>query len=977
MSVDSDDEDLFPVGHVPLSPKASYITNQSDNEQDVPPPKYVAPNFMSAREFRNTLLPRRIADKTQPSGYRMALPGELFDENGEPAKLYDFFESKANALDEFGVGVSLYFRTLKAFCIVFLICGCVSLLAVDANRVNQVQKSHSGPAEEPNCDGTYSPDVETPMRMTGSVYGVTREDLKFNRQGVADIVTCVLTTLVALVANYIEKSEVEKIDEAQQTTSDYSVVVENPPTTRSEPRDYYEFFSQFGQVVLVTVAKKNGQLLRAIARKKLLTTRFAALETPVACYSLPPPIISALRYLREVGVLPSVASLTRDIEKVTSRIEGLCNRDYEPWRVFVTFNTEAERENCLSRMAVGKLDIWMNRASKNSHCAFHGKVLRVKKAPEPSDIIYEHSHTSFVIRMLHYLMSYALCYCMIHVSFLIVYYLTINDNNSNVIFVAIVISAINAGLPVVIKIITQRLELHFDEGHVQRSVLVKLMAARCINSALLIYLVVDYDEFFSLESLERMQTVLIADAIATPVFRFLNLWDTFQRYVLAPLFGTTQAQFNARWQGAEWTLAERYTDCLKSVFTGLFFAVPIPTGQFITAFAMISTYMVDKYSLFRLWKRKPQINEGLAQLSRYFFFATVWCHLYISMRYFANWPYRGVCGTDIEDAPVCRISCDITPHMTQDQSKLVKLYGYACIVALSILLAWGLLYRVSKRILKLFSPSMMKSVNDKTHSNGSATFRCIQGAPAYVPVVERKQLLAPIICCDVSRVPTRFSPVRISGSWDEQHDPVEFSVFKSGDYPELEGSAKHSCFSLIEFYAMPEVVATLSHAQDDADHSCTDDEGGFELTRLDTAQVDLAVEESLTRHITPADFEKSEIIDDKTLPDGWEKRRCDDGRVFYVDFNLMDISWTPPPQSSLPEHLRRTFRSMRRLDGKQQSSGQLPVVAENCSTFDEFDNRLPPQWERKLSKDGRHYYVNHRTKQTYWTLPDGIADETV
>jgi hypothetical protein len=41
-----------------------------------------------------------------------------------------------------------------------------------------------------------------------------------------------------------------------------------------------------------------------------------------------------------------------------------------------------------------------------------------------------------------------------------------------------------------------RLEVHIEERDVQASMLIKLVAARCINSALLIYLATDYSKTF-------------------------------------------------------------------------------------------------------------------------------------------------------------------------------------------------------------------------------------------------------------------------------------------------------------------------------------------------------------------------------------------------------------------------------------------------------------------------------------------------
>ncbi len=82
----------------------------------------------------------------------------------------------------------------------------------------------------------------------------------------------------------------------------------------------------------------------------------------------------------------------------------------------------------------------------------------------------------------------------------------------------------------------------------------------------------------------------------------------------------------------------------------MFFAVPLPSGLFITAIAMFNVYFADKYCLFKVWKRPPMLDSSLSSIARLFFVLTVWAHVNISRVYFANWPYGGVsfccCCTD-------------------------------------------------------------------------------------------------------------------------------------------------------------------------------------------------------------------------------------------------------------------------------------------------------------------------------------------
>jgi len=172
--------------------------------------------------------------------------------------------------------------------------------------------------------------------------------------------------------------------------------------------------------------------------------------------------------------------------------------------------------------------------------------------------------------------------------------------------------------------------------------LLKLVVTRCINAGVLIYIVTPHDDIFGREFIAQIQNILLADALFQPIWRFLHLIDLGKRFIIAPMMARTQEELNLQWQGMDWTLAERYTDTIKTIFTGFFFAVILPSGLFITAFAMVTTYLVDKYSLFNLWKRGVFLNGELSVVARYYFGAMiVWVHIYMSRIFFSRWPYGG------------------------------------------------------------------------------------------------------------------------------------------------------------------------------------------------------------------------------------------------------------------------------------------------------------------------------------------------
>jgi hypothetical protein len=124
-----------------------------------------------------------------------------------------------------------------------------------------------------------------------------------------------------------------------------------------------------------------------------------------------------------------------------------------------------------------------------------------------------------------------------------------------------------------------------------------------------------------------------------------------KRYTLS-LFDMTQSEMNSKWQGAEWTLAERYSDCLKNVFFTLFYCVPLPSLFALAVLTFLNTYLVDKYSLYRLWKRKPANGEAIGKISRHFLTFAVFSHIVMAIFFFSNWPKRSICETAGEQPEV-------------------------------------------------------------------------------------------------------------------------------------------------------------------------------------------------------------------------------------------------------------------------------------------------------------------------------------
>jgi E3 ubiquitin-protein ligase NEDD4 len=76
-----------------------------------------------------------------------------------------------------------------------------------------------------------------------------------------------------------------------------------------------------------------------------------------------------------------------------------------------------------------------------------------------------------------------------------------------------------------------------------------------------------------------------------------------------------------------------------------------------------------------------------------------------------------------------------------------------------------------------------------------------------------------------------------------------------------------------------------------------------------------------------------------SLPEGWERRKDNLGRTYYVDHNTRSTWWNRPTASSQP------------------------------STPSADLGELPPGWEMKRTPEGARFFIDHNTRKTTWVDP--------
>ena len=89
------------------------------------------------------------------------------------------------------------------------------------------------------------------------------------------------------------------------------------------------------------------------------------------------------------------------------------------------------------------------------------------------------------------------------------------------------------------------------------------------------------------------------------------------------------------------------------------------------------------------------------------------------------------------------------------------------------------------------------------------------------------------------------------------------------------------------------------------------------------------------------------------LPAGWERKRHESGRFYFVDHNTKTTVWELP--QSVLDWQKAQLRASQG-QGPGQSANRPPAT-------------LPPGWAMSRTPDGRVYYIDHNSKTTQWSPP--------
>jgi hypothetical protein len=638
-----------------------------------------------------------------------------------------------------------------------------------------------------------------------------------------------------------------------------------------------DFFGQFGHVTFVTVAKDNGPLIKAMAARRAIMREIimmigngeesveedddGILDTTWGGMDFQQKISEKVPFsdkkaktralIMKTGAfgMKPMAKWKSALEKANASIQkALETANYRPSKVFITFEAEEGQRACLKALSQGILTAAfdLGKDKMNADYVFKGiNVLDVKEAPEPSEIFWEDVDVTFRKRTKQQTITMFATALLVFGSVIACKALQVMVGPGGA---AIWISLTNIAIPVVLKTICTTFEDHVSLNAQQMSLFLKLTFFRWMNTAVVIYLITDFDNFLTVLAVKQVQAVIIADAITTPIIRTLNIADTINQLVICR-YATTQEKMNSYFLGTPWMVAERYADMTKTLFLALFYSALYPAGLFITCLGYSFSYTVDKYSLLRTWATPGEVDDDITKVSRVHMTFAIYCHAMMTMIFYSQYPFDSVC-KDLDEEPLnehhyhmARMQHNVTTDevfrpcnqaigfskvfgimlggtvtrdtMTVKQAHAVKIYTMVCaaLTALLFVIFFG------KNIILGTYRLFYAKYSAETKTKGQRFTEC--DIQAYIPIIRHPHLAYPLVAADVRTFESKYLPFTLK---DEKHYLVQ-SLYNKSELPGFSDQELNDFFSEVKFFPPPEEFLVDSvEVVDSFDHRSADDE---------------------------------------------------------------------------------------------------------------------------------------------------------
>jgi hypothetical protein len=325
-----------------------------------------------------------------------------------------------------------------------------------------------------------------------------------------------------------------------------------------------------------------------------------------------------------------------------------------------------------------------------------------------------------------------------------------------------------------------------------------------------------------------------------------------------------------------------------------------------------------------VWARPPALSAKLALIARYFFGASIWIHVVISMHYFASWPFGApdVDGnaTDFGPEATCSVFlCEENTYMTDEQKEAVRTYSSFNILVFTGCFFWVMWTPFNQLLDHLFEWDLSGCLGEEEKAAlTDIEFRKVTGQHCYVPQVDRPEMIDPILAINVNnidgaRYPNVIKSLYSRGGLSKADDSKSKKQEKEDDdkkkhdevYGTDEDNVSHSVASTSEFKGMSKGAAGDAHIKNLFGQVMHYESVGFNTRTVKSGK---NTKKSLFGNAVgmlggvtmglmtskPAPTAKPAGDAEKGEAGEWQEMTTPEGKIYYTNHKTKKTSWTKP-----------------------------------------------------------------------------------
>lgn len=423
--------------------------------------------------------------------------------------------------------------------------------------------------------------------------------------------------------------------------SDFSIWINGIKKTRTEDAPLAHWCGQYGPVVAAFNIPSVGDALRVgrkLTRLVMLKAESDALEGSTS--------INPLQWIYKTFVVGRPKGIGKQVEQQQMKLKIYERQESEPTgqglATFEFSETAAEAVNLFDKAPLRVLLDHITLGITDSTPRLHGSTVRVVRAPEPSDILWEHTNCTGAPAFLRRFWSWTLTLLLILAGAGIQYGLAVMSERLRedrilaeyaagtgaeeavqearaktrrlrevTIASGVMVVIVNFSIMITVRVLSWY-ERWTTRTSMERWVMLKLSISQLLNAfaapVLAAYAAGNKSGWYARGGLmEAAFFVQCANALLPPIVHFLGIGDNLKYYVLSP-FARTQAMLDQLVAPPLFPMAEQHAAAVTTLGLAMFYMPVLPISPMIALVGLTISYCLNKWIALRRAAAPPNLS---------------------------------------------------------------------------------------------------------------------------------------------------------------------------------------------------------------------------------------------------------------------------------------------------------------------------------------------------------------------------------